>query len=124
MLSRLLTTRKSAGAITNRAVHAIRTASTKTATVGRECISVVLSPDPEKPAEGAYHVGGKAKVAHRFGSIDLSSNSIGLIVDSPEMWAQEADGSPVWIEERPRKQSRNALCACGSGLKYKKCCGK
>ena len=21
-------------------------------------------------------------------------------------------------------QSRNALCACGSGLKYKRCCGK
>jgi len=26
--------------------------------------------------------------------------------------------------EKPDKQGRNELCACGSGLKHKKCCGK
>jgi uncharacterized protein YecA (UPF0149 family) len=25
---------------------------------------------------------------------------------------------------RPHEQGRNEKCACGSGLKYKKCCGK
>lgn len=25
---------------------------------------------------------------------------------------------------RKKEQSRNEKCACGSGLKYKKCCGK
>lgn len=25
---------------------------------------------------------------------------------------------------RKKEQSRNELCNCGSGLKYKKCCGK
>lgn len=25
---------------------------------------------------------------------------------------------------RPNAQGRNELCSCGSGLKYKRCCGK
>jgi uncharacterized protein YecA (UPF0149 family) len=25
---------------------------------------------------------------------------------------------------RPKEQGRNEKCNCGSGLKYKKCCGK
>ena len=27
-------------------------------------------------------------------------------------------------EEEPQSAKRNELCPCGSGLKYKKCCGK
>ena len=27
-------------------------------------------------------------------------------------------------EARPNAQGRNEKCSCGSGLKYKKCCGK
>jgi hypothetical protein len=124
VLTELVTSGKSAHAIVNKAVHALRSASANTLTVGRECMSLALSPDPQKPAEGHFHPDGKAKIVYQFGSVDLRSNSVGLVADSPERWAEEADGTPVWIEERPRKQARNALCACGSGQKYKKCCGR
>jgi hypothetical protein len=120
----LVTTRRSVSAITNRAVHAIRSASGRSRTIGRECMSIVLPSTPQEPARGSFHPDGAASVGHHFGSIDLRSNSIGMIVDSPEAWAEEADGTPVLFEERPRKQSRNAPCACGSGKKYKKCCGR
>jgi len=123
-LHRLVIGRKSASAITNKAIHVIRTASANSVTIGRECMSLVLSPEPARSAEGNFHADGSAKVIHHFGSIDLRSNSVGLIVDSPEAWAEEADGSPVLVEERPRKQPRNAPCTCGSGKKYKKCCGR
>lgn len=123
-LFRLVTSRKSVRAITNTAVHAVRSANGKSVVVGRECMSLVLSPDPGQPAEGHFHPDGSARVVHGFGSVDLRSNSVGLIVDSPEMWTEEAGGAPALFEARPRKQSRNARCACGSGKKYKKCCGQ
>jgi len=37
---------------------------------------------------------------------------------------EEADGAPVFAEPAPAKIGRNAPCPCGSGKKYKNCCGK
>ena len=36
----------------------------------------------------------------------------------------EADGTPIFSEPTPAKIGRNAPCPCGSGNKYKNCCGK
>ena len=36
----------------------------------------------------------------------------------------EPDGTPVFAEPAPTKIGRNAPCPCGSGKKYKNCCGK
>ena len=36
----------------------------------------------------------------------------------------EPDGTPVFAEPAPAKIGRNAPCPCGSGRKYKNCCGK
>lgn len=30
----------------------------------------------------------------------------------------------MMMKTQPKKQGRNELCACGSGVKYKNCCGK
>ena len=37
---------------------------------------------------------------------------------------QQADLEPVARTERKAKTGRNAACPCGSGRKYKKCCGR
>ena len=36
----------------------------------------------------------------------------------------EPDGTPVFAEPPPAKIGRNAPCPCGSGKKYKNCCGR
>ena len=36
----------------------------------------------------------------------------------------QADGTPLYADPAPPKVSRNAPCPCGSGRKYKHCCGK
>jgi len=39
-------------------------------------------------------------------------------------WARGKDGSPPEPIRAPAKPGRNDQCPCGSGKKYKKCCGK
>jgi preprotein translocase subunit SecA len=38
--------------------------------------------------------------------------------------AGEAPGPPKPVRRDGDKTGRNALCPCGSGKKYKRCCGK
>ena len=56
-------------------------------------------PEPDEPIKTSL-----SEAAEKYGA-------------SPE---EDSDNSPVSKE----KIGRNDMCPCGSGLKYKKCCGK
>ena len=56
-------------------------------------------PEPDEPIKTSL-----SEAAEKYGA-------------SPE---EDSDNSPITRE----KIGRNDLCPCGSGLKYKKCCGK
>lgn len=43
--------------------------------------------------------------------------------DLPHAKEQEWPDSPILVQKRTRKIGQNDKCPCGSGLKYKKCCG-
>ena len=61
------------------------------------------------------------KPVHRHKEEDLplpDKMKITLAEDDSEELAEKA------AENHPQKQGRNELCACGSGKKYKHCCGK
>jgi preprotein translocase subunit SecA len=49
-----------------------------------------------------------------------------LVHEEPVMFMNRGDGSVLQQKEAPKdkKIGRNDLCPCGSGKKYKKCCGK
>lgn len=58
--------------------------------------------------------------------------------EEPKMGSKECFEQQIWtkafrrywnvkltpFKRSGKKQRRNALCECGSGIKYKKCCGK
>lgn len=82
----------------------------------------------------------KTIVAERFSHIIVSYwNEDGSFVENlmleeyeAQVWQHEVnhlDGKKEkilvnQIERRPRKPGRNEPCLCGSGKKFKKCCGK
>ena len=54
-----------------------------------------------------------------------SMGQSGFISGKEKNSIKEQLGShPVELLTSARKINRNALCNCGSGVKYKKCCGK
>jgi preprotein translocase subunit SecA len=50
------------------------------------------------------------------------------MAESWKSWQSSADSQEIAGRgadtKSPKKIGRNAPCPCGSGLKYKKCCGK
>ena len=46
-----------------------------------------------------------------------------LTYEAPVMFTNRSD-APAAVEEKEKKIGRNDPCPCGSGKKYKKCCGK
>jgi len=68
-----------------------------------------------------------------FGSLKNSNNMIDVVVFSDQKWEQDEElekMSKTILKGQGRyirigkKIGRNEKCPCGSGLKYKKCCGK
>jgi len=68
-----------------------------------------------------------------FGSLKNSNNMIDVVVFSDQKWEQDEElekMSKTILKGQGRyirigkKVGRNEKCPCGSGLKYKKCCGK
>jgi len=54
-----------------------------------------------------------------------SMGQSGFISGKEKNSIKEQLGShPVELLTSTKKTNRNALCPCGSGIKYKKCCGK
>jgi len=61
------------------------------------------------------------------------SSELNLIKKDPELWEQLTDPArmmprpappPDESPARPEPVARNSTCPCGSGVKYKRCCGK
>ncbi len=70
-----------------------------------------------------------------FGSIINSSNMIDVVIFNDQKWKYDAaleEKSKIMLEgpnqgrltKIDKKICRNEKCPCGSGFKYKKCCGK
>lgn len=49
-------------------------------------------------------------------------NKAGYFIDVPDGYSTKNNDKT--IERNSPKLGRNDICRCGSGLKYKKCCGK
>lgn len=58
---------------------------------------------------------GKFKVA--FDAVDITEDDIRVIVK------EILDSKPAQLVYSQPKAGRNELCPCGSGKKYKRCCG-
>jgi hypothetical protein len=76
--------------------------------------SVIVGMDIISLGDFAFtNVGGKSVFSFRIPSteeIDYVDNARGIVVSTPYM--------------APKTQERNERCSCGSGKKYKNCCGK
>ncbi len=70
-----------------------------------------------------------------FGSLKNSSEMIDVVAFNDQLWGYDEElekKSKFMLEGRNqgsqirigKKIGRNAKCPCGSGFKYKKCCGK
>jgi hypothetical protein len=70
-----------------------------------------------------------------FGSLKSSSSMIDVVAFDDHKWKYDENlellSKTFWIGRKPekilnfgKKIDRNEKCPCGSGLKYKHCCGK
>ena len=53
----------------------------------------------------------------------VAAEASGLKAEPPAVTTIERMNEPVAAPPAPAQQPRNARCACGSGFKYKRCCG-
>jgi len=81
------------------------------------------------PGEGCLSIPNKVFTVQRYNWIKLENDGQVCVAEGKEAQIIEheidhMDGVLV-MDRVPRdKQGRNEPCACGSGKKYKKCCGK
>ena len=87
---------------------------------------------PKPPISGAVIIGGDARVSNvtvrgvtaRGGEVGVwvggrTTHNVGV---SDVDWAPRSGvPAPTHVESLP---GRNDPCSCGSGVKYKKCCGR
>ena len=52
------------------------------------------------------------------------ADALWSVYDLRDFWRERASRKPVKQARREDKPGRNELCSCGSGKKFKKCCGK
>lgn len=81
--------------------------------------SLVFLPDSRRTFQGEA-------IAHRFLALSRSPDVL-AIVQGAELHARlraEAETDARRASVAPGSAGRNEPCPCGSGLKYKKCCGR
>lgn len=55
---------------------------------------------------------------------DLEQEAMKALAGKESVMLDMKKKTPLTVWAKRVKQGRNEKCACGSGLKYKKCCGK
>jgi hypothetical protein len=104
---------------------------------GKAGISFVCRPDERMLSQDMYSLAESKKyILHAdqwlsLGSIAGSPNLIDVAMYSKEPWKGSADLEqlastlkPGILQRSGGKVGRNDPCKCGSGFKYKKCCGR
>ena len=82
--------------------------------------------DDGRPQKLAYSGGGDSSLAQNFAAAGRAAQQSTRIVDTSAQnyeAAQQATRTVVAPRSVGTKVGRNDLCPCGSGKKYKKCCG-
>jgi hypothetical protein len=100
-------------------------------------ISFVCRPDERMLSQDMYSLGESKKyLLHAnqwlsLGSIAGSPNIVDAAMFTKQPWKEDEDLANLASTLKPgvqqrsgRKVGRNEPCKCGSGFKYKKCCGR
>lgn len=84
-----------------------------------ECIVTLSEDDTEEPTVGAFEEDGVPTMSEQ--RLNDFADALWAVYDLREVWRQI--GPRVETVRRVETPGRNDLCSCGSGKKYKKCCG-
>ena len=99
-----------------------------------EAWQAIVDGEDERAAEavsGLLLLESLARVGGAETEIDMSQEQEeALLEDAPDLipaWVEDLHAArrrrPVWVSGAVEKPGRNAPCPCGSGKKYKQCCG-
>jgi uncharacterized protein len=84
-----------------------------------ECIADLLDDDTDPPAYNMFEDGGPPSIS--AARADAFAAALSAVYALHMIGCIQRDGAqPVRHGDKP---GRNDLCSCGSGKKYKKCCG-
>jgi len=126
LLQTLLREGKPGQALVGKGVEVLRTAAESARSsqlIGKQCTSIVLPSNPGEDAVGEYH---SAKLARRHYYPSFinarGDGSVVYVIADPLFEVRDANDQPSLLSVP--KVGRNYPCACGSGLKYKKCHGR
>jgi uncharacterized protein len=84
-----------------------------------ECVVAVTEDDTDPPTVAAFEDDGVPTISER--RLNDFADAVWAIYDLRELWRNI--GPRVETVHVADKPGRNDPCACGSGKKYKKCCG-
>ncbi|APW47812.1 YecA/YgfB family protein [Rhodoferax antarcticus] len=84
-----------------------------------ECIVALTEDDTEEPTIGAFEEDGEPTLSKQ--RLNDFADALWAVYDLRDVWLHI--GPRVETVYRVETPGRNDLCSCGSGKKYKKCCG-
>ncbi len=84
-----------------------------------QCIVAVTEDDQDPPVVSAFEENGEPTISEQ--RLKDFADAIWAVYDLHEMW--HTIGARVATVHAAPKVGRNDPCLCGSGKKYKKCCG-
>lgn len=84
-----------------------------------ECIVTLTEDDTDPPSINMYSEDGPPTTSER--RLDQFGDAIGAVYDLRQLW--KSYGPRVDTIRKAPAPGRNDTCPCGSGQKYKKCCG-
>jgi hypothetical protein len=112
-------------AVLAKTLHLVRSAAQSTAAggaIGQQCTSIVLPADLNQRAQSAYHTAQASRRALGTSFVEARGGEFGVWMTlDPEIWATDDEGNPVVVAMPP--VGRRQPCPCGSGKRYKNCCG-
>ena len=125
ILRELLREQKSSEAIIGKGVDLIRSMADRDeagGTIGKQISSICLERDPTSSVEVNYHTNVVTYQGHLPSQVVNISDTQHMVMNDLSFSAREPNGEAS-VPLVP-KVSRRALCPCGSGKRYKNCCGK
>ncbi len=84
-----------------------------------DSIVALTEDDTGKPSVNLYDENGPATVSEQ--RLDQFSAALAAVYDLRQLW--QSIGPRIESIRKAPTPGRNDLCSCGSGKKYKKCCG-
>lgn len=84
-----------------------------------ECIVTLTEDDTGEATVGAFEEDGEPTMSEQ--RLNDFADALWAVYDLREVWRQF--GPRVETVRREETPGRNDVCSCGSGKKYKKCCG-